>query len=398
MSSMFLRRAGRGDDAGTIARDWALMAALTFFFSFGFAVYGGVFQNFFREIVRGDELGLGLLESFREIPGLLAALMAGTLVALAESRVAALGLIVTGVGIGLTGGTDRFWTLVAISVFWSVGFHLWSTVQPAMILTLSKGHGGGRHLGRMRSVGAMATILALGISFGAARLLGWLPYSVYFGIGGASIVISGLLCFGLSHHASGGKRQRLVVRREYGLFYLLMFLEGCRRQVFGIFALFTLIMVYGTSKETVLLLSFLNAIVATATSPWIGRFIDRVGEKLPLSLYAIGLVAIFIGYATIPSVLWLYGLFMMDNLLFGFSLGLNTYLQRIARPGDLTPCLAMGTTMNHIAAVSLPLIGAIVWKQSGMYQLPFVLGAILAFAAFVATRRLPDGVRAEAAA
>ncbi len=395
---MFLRRAGRGDDAGTIARDWALMAALTFFFSFGFAVYGGVFQNFFREIVRGDELGLGLLESFREIPGLLAALMAGTLVALAESRVAALGLIVTGVGIGLTGGTDRFWTLVAISVFWSVGFHLWSTVQPAMILTLSKGHGGGRHLGRMRSVGAMATILALAISFGAARLLGWLPYSVYFGIGGASIVISGLLCFGLSHHASGGKRQRLVVRREYGLFYLLMFLEGCRRQVFGIFALFTLIMVYGTSKETVLLLSFLNAIVATATSPWIGRFIDRVGEKLPLSLYAIGLVAIFIGYATIPSVLWLYGLFMMDNLLFGFSLGLNTYLQRIARPGDLTPCLAMGTTMNHIAAVSLPLIGAIVWKQSGMYQLPFVLGAILAFAAFVATRRLPDGVRAEAAA
>ena len=44
------------------------------------------------------------MESMREIPGLIAALMAGLLVALAESRVAVLGLLITGIGIGLTGG------------------------------------------------------------------------------------------------------------------------------------------------------------------------------------------------------------------------------------------------------------------------------------------------------
>src|SRR5213594_3774491 len=86
-----------------LRRDWALFTGLTFLFSFGFAVYSGVFQNFLRDVMHSGPLQLGQLESLREIPGLLAALMAGTLVALAESRVAALGLLITALGIGATG-------------------------------------------------------------------------------------------------------------------------------------------------------------------------------------------------------------------------------------------------------------------------------------------------------
>src|SRR5688500_12008930 len=77
----------------TLRRDWTLFIALNFCFAFGFAIYSGVFQNFLRDIYGPDPLQLGNLESLREIPGLLAALTAGTLVALAESRVAALGLL-----------------------------------------------------------------------------------------------------------------------------------------------------------------------------------------------------------------------------------------------------------------------------------------------------------------
>jgi hypothetical protein len=44
--------------------------------------------------------GLGQMESLREVPGLLAALTAGTLAALAESRVAGLGLFLTALGSG----------------------------------------------------------------------------------------------------------------------------------------------------------------------------------------------------------------------------------------------------------------------------------------------------------
>lgn len=377
-------------EEAALRRDWALFAGMTFLFMFGFTTYMGVFQNFFREILKGDELGLGGLESLREIPGLIAALMTGALVALAETRLAELGLLITGIGIALSGSMNSYWTLVAITVFWSVGFHLWSTVQPAITLTLAKGSEGGRHLGRMKSVGSVATILALALAWGASELPTKPPYWIYFAVGGATIASAAYLAMQLSHRAIGGPRQRLVLRREYGLYYLLVFLEGCRRQIFSIFALFTLIKVYGAPLSTILFISLINAVLSTITSPRMGRYIDRVGERKPLSIYALGIVVIFLGYATIPHAWWLYGLYIVDNVLFTFSIGLSTYLHRIVRPGELTPCLAMGTTMNHIAAVSLPVTGAYIWKYSGDYRIPFFMGAGLAVVAFFATQKLPS--------
>src|SRR5688572_30431697 len=131
-----------------LRRDWVLLTLLTFLFGFGFAIYSGVFQNFLRDEMHSGPLQLGQLESLREIPGFLAALTTGTLVALAESRVAALGLLITAVGIGATGAVSGYWTLVAVTVFWSVGFHLWASVAPAITLALARGQEGGRHLGR----------------------------------------------------------------------------------------------------------------------------------------------------------------------------------------------------------------------------------------------------------
>jgi MFS family permease len=373
-----------------LRRDWQLYAAMTFLFMFGFTLYSGVFQNFFREDLNGTPIGLGALESLREIPGLIAALMAGLLVALAESRVAALGLVITGVGIGLTGATNTFWPLVAVTVFWSIGFHLWSTVQSAIVLALAKGVEGGRHLARMRSVGAVATIVALAAGWLTARLVPEMSYATYFVACGLAIVGAGVLAAFLSPAASWGKRERIVVRREYGLYYLLMFLEGCRRQIFSIFALFTLVLVYETPLQTVLLLSLINAVLSTLTAPVMGRFVDRHGERKPLTIYAIGICLVFVGYATIPHAFWLYGLYIVDNVLFTFSIGFSTYLHRIARPGELTPSFAMGTTMNHVAAVSLPILGAWLWKESGDYRTPFWIGTGLAIVALIATQRIPD--------
>ncbi|MCC7229206.1 MAG: MFS transporter, partial [Fimbriimonadaceae bacterium] len=334
----------------------------------------------------------------REIPGLLAALMAGVVVALAESRIAAIGLAIGAIGIGISGLSDSFATLMMITVFWSVGFHLYSTVQPAITLTLAKGKEGGRHLGRMSSVGAIATIGALGLAVVLAPLLnGRMPeqskYSTFFIIGGISILVAAWCCMRLSHHAASGKRQRLVFRKEYGLYYLLTFLEGCRRQIFSIFASFALILVYGVPVEQMLILQFVNAILIAVTAPRMGKMIDRIGERGPLTLYAVGLIVVFLGYAIVQNVWALYALFLIDNVLFTFGIGFNVYLHRIVRPGELTPCLAMGTTMNHIAAVTVPVGGAYLWHATKNYQLPFWVGVGIAAISLVATRWLPTGPR-----
>jgi MFS family permease len=375
-----------------IRRDWRTFTLLTFLFMFGFAIYNGVFQNFLRDTHHAGPLHLGALESLREVPGLLAALTAGTLVALAESRVAGLGLLVTGLGIAGTGLMPSYAALIVISVFWSIGFHLYITVSPAITLTLARGRESGRHLGRMTSVGSMATLIGLGAAFGAARLFSHLPYNVFFFTAGACILAASLLCMRLSAHAQGAPRARLIFRREYGLFYLLTFLEGCRRQIFGIFASFALILVYKVPLSAMLALQFANAVLIALTAPRIGRVIDRYGERNPLIFYSVALIVVFLGYATFQTVGALYALFLIDYVLFSFGMGFTTYLHRIVREGELTPCLAMGTTMNHIAAVTVPVGGALLWTYTQNYQLPFWMGVGIATVSLLATFFLPKGV------
>jgi MFS family permease len=378
------------ESAKVLRRDWVLFAAVNFLFFFGFAMYDGVFVPFLNDSLHTTPMQLGILEGIRETPGLIAALMAGVLVLLPETRVAGIGLGICGLGIALTATQSKFWPIVIITTFWSIGFHLWSSVSPAITLHLAKGMHEGHHFGRMRSVGAIATIVALGISWIASRVL-HLPYQTFFWIAGIGIAVGGVLLLQISHHATGAKREPLIFRKEYGLYYVLQFLEGCRRQVFGIFALFTLVMVYHVPVETILLLRFVNSILSAVAAPRMGAFIDRVGEKKPLTIYAIAIILIFLGYATIQNAFVLYALYIIDNVLFTFSIGFNLYLNRIVRPGELTPSLAMGVTMNHVAAVSLPILGAFVWQQTGNYQLPFYLGMGLAVMALIATRKLPEG-------
>ena len=375
-----------------IRRDWTKFTALTFLFSFGFAIYSGVFQNFLKDILNADALQLGELESFREIPGLLAAITAGTLVALAETRIAGLGLLVAALGIAASGSMHGYGGLVAITVFWSIGFHLWATMQSAITLTLAKGMHGGRHLGRMSAVGAGATLAALGFAWLMSNLLPARQYHPYFLLAGGCIAAAALLCLSLSAHASGtGTRARIILRREYGLYYLLTFLEGCRRQIFSIFASFALILVYHVPLAHMLLLQFINAILISITAPAIGRLVDRVGERGPLTFYSIGLIAVFLGYATTRTVGALYALFLIDNVLFSFGVGFTTYLNRIVRPNELTPSLSMGVTMNHIAAVTVPIGGAWLWLHYKNYQLPFRVGVTIACISLFANRWLPRG-------
>jgi MFS family permease len=381
----------------SLRRDWSRFILLNFLFAFGFAIYNSVFQNYLNEVIHASAWDLGRLESIREIPGLLTAITAGTLVALAEARVAALGLLIAGIGIGLTGATTTYTPLVLVTVFWSVGFHLWAGMSSAITLTLAKGQEGGRHLGRISSVSAIATMIGLGVAVLLSNLFRLLHvpnlilYKGGFAIGGLCIIAAAYYCGRLSSHAQGTPRAPIIFRREYRLFYLLTFLEGCRRQIFSIFASYVLITVYGLPLSQMLVLQFVNNILISLTAPRMGRIVDQRGEREPLTLYAIGLILVFIGYALSSSVLVLGFLFLLDNVLFTFGVGFTTYLHRIVRPNELTPCLNMGVTMNHIAAVTVPIGGAWLWKYFQDYRIPFWIGVLIACFSLIATRWLPAG-------
>ena len=368
--------------AHNITRDWRLFSAATFFFNLGFSIYGAVFINFITGILKVGPIHMGMLESQREIPGLLSVAIAASVARFAEGRIGALCLIFSAVGVAATGFVHSFPALVLVTVFWSIFMHQWLTSSSAIPLALASGQEGGRHLGRMGKIGAAGTVLAFLL---VLPLAGHVSYPFFFVTAGAFILLGGLCLLPLSEASTTPNRPRLLYRREYGLYYGLTFLEGCRRQIFSTFALFALIDQWKVSLEQITVLMLINAVLSFFVAAPIGRLIDRIGERRAMTFYYIAIALTFAGYATVPSVLVLKGLWVMDSVLFALGISITTYLNRIVRPGELMPSLSMGQTMNHVAAVVIPVTGGLLWHRFG-YHAPFWCGVVAALVSLVLTQ------------
>src|SRR5262249_9170366 len=157
------------------------------------------------------------------------------------------------------------------------------------------------------------------------------------------------------------------------------------------FASYALILVYHVPLKNMLLLQLVNAVLISMTAPRIGRVIDRAGERGPLTFYSVGLIVVFLGYATSQTVFALYALFRIDNVLSSFVLVFPTSLHRIVRPAERPPWVSMGDTIIHFAAVTVPVGGAWLWTHYRNYQLPFWVGVGVAAISLLATRWLPTG-------
>ena len=365
-----------------LPRDWRLFSASVFLFGFGFAVYGAVFINFITDTLGIHAVQMGALESTREIPGLLAVGIAAVFARFAESRIAALCLCLSAAGVAATGYVHSYGELVLVTVFWSIFMHQWFTSSSAIPLALASGQDGGRHLGRMGAVGSGAAILA----FVFVRLgVGHLSYPVFFVTAAAFIFAGGLCLLPMSGASTTHNRPRLLFRREYGLFYGLTFLEGFRRQIFSTFALFALVEHWKVSLDQIAILMLINAIASFVVAAPVGHLIDRIGERRSMTFYYGAIALTFAGYALVQRVIVLEALWVLDSILFSFGVGITTYLNRIVRPGEMMPSLAMGQTMNHIAAVVIPVAGGLLWHRFG-YHAPFWCGVAAAVVSLFITQ------------
>jgi MFS family permease len=182
-----------------------------------------------------------------------------------------------------------------------------------------------------------------------------------------------------------------VFQRRYGLFYALNFLQGLRKQMFITFAIFALVKIHGMPVHTTMILVLINQTLITLTAPTMGKFVDKYGERLMLSCSYVGLALVFFGYAVVTHRPSLYVLYCIDNIIFFGGIALTTYLHKIAPEEDLKPSLAMGVTMNHVAAVAAPLVGGLAWHYFG-YQVIFFTGSILAVISLIVSQWVdPEG-------
>ncbi|MCP4719335.1 MAG: MFS transporter, partial [Desulfobacteraceae bacterium] len=79
--------------------------------------------------------------------------------------------------------------------------------------------------------------------------------------------------------------------------------------------------------------------------------------------------------------------YVLDHVFFSFAMGIKTYFQKIADPRDIAASAAVGFTINHIAAVILPVLGGFLWMVN--YKIPFLAGAVFSFISLCLVQLIP---------
>jgi predicted MFS family arabinose efflux permease len=338
----------------------------------GLECWRALFDNFVVHGVGLEGRHMGALQSIREIPGFLALLVTYVLLVLKEHRLAALSIIFLGLGIFATGLLPTFYGLVLTTLVMSFGFHYYETCSQSLTLQYFDKNTAPLVFGAQQQWAAAANLIA---GAGLFVIAPYFSFTSLFILFGSAITVCGIWALTRNPEKRGmvPQKTRMVIRREYWLFYFLTFMAGARRQIFIAFAVFLLVQKFNYSVREVTLLFLVNNGINFFINPLVARAIVRFGERRVLSMEYFCLILIFLSYAMVDTK-WLAGLlYVLDHIFFGFAMGIKTYFQKIADPGDIAPSAAVGFTINHIAAVILPVIGGLLWMID--YRIPFVAGA-----------------------
>jgi hypothetical protein len=346
----------------------------------GFQGWRTLFNNFAVEVGGLTGFEMGAVQSVREVPGFLALLVIYLLLIFKEHRLIGLSLLVMGAGVASVGFFPSFAGLICTTLIMSFGFHYYETLNQSLTLQYFDVRQAPLVFGKLRAIGAATNIVVGAILFVAAYFFNFTQ--MFFGLGAVAMLAA---LWALTQDPTDvniiPQRKKMVLRRRYWLFYVLTFLSGARRQIFVAFAVFLLVKRFNFSLQEITILFVVNNAINTLASPMIGRAINRFGERAVLSTEYLTLIVVFLTYAFTESKAVVAGMYIVDHLVFNFAMAIRTYFQKIADPADIAPSMAVGFTINHVAAVVIPLAGGALWLFS--YKAVFIGGAALALCSLV---------------
>lgn len=368
---------------------YRFLMVLTIAATAGLQIWRTLFNNFAVEVAGLDGYHVGILQSVREVPGFLALLAVYVILLIREHRLSALSVLLLGAGVSVTGIFPTFGGLIFTTLLMSFGFHYFETTNQSLTLQYFDQKTSPWVFGKQRSYAAASNI-AVGVLI--FLIEPYLNYGQLYAILGGLIIAMALWGFGHdpSDRQLPPQRKKMIFRRRYRLFYFLTFMAGARRQIFVAFAVFLMVKVFDYSVREVAMLFLANNAINYFISPIIGRAIITYGERKVLSLEYAGLVIVFTAYAFV-STKWLVALlYILDHLFINFAIAIRTYFQKVGDPGDIAPSMAVGFTINHIAAVVLPAVGGLVWMID--YRIVFICGAIMSLISLIAVQNIKTEV------
>jgi len=354
-----------------------------------FSVWQALLNNFAIEQSAFTGREIGMLQSLREIPGFLAFTTVFVLLVVREQTFAVVAIALLGAGVALTGFMPSEYGLYFTTVLMSLGFHYFYTVQQSLTLQWIEKERAPEVMGRISSASSIAALLAFGMVWAGMAHFD-LGYQVLYLVAGGTTVLIAIAVAVLfpAFPQLVPQRKHLLMRRRYWLYYALTFMSGARRQIFIVFAGFLMVEKFGFSAANVALLFLVNHVINAWAAPKIGRLITRFGERRALTLEYVGLIVIFTSYAFVESASVAVVLYVLDHVLFAMAIAIKSYFQKIADPSDIASTAGVSFTINHIAAVVIPVTFGVVWLYSP--SAVFLAGSMMAALSLLLARMVPN--------
>ena len=356
---------------------------------FTFSVWQVLLNNFAIEQANFSGAEIGILQSLREVPGFLAFTAVFILLVLKEQTFALVSLALLSLGVAITGFFPSEYGLYTTTILMSIGFHYFETIKNSLVLQWTSTEEAPAFLGRLIAVSSLSALVAFGIVWLLLEVLKLDYIWIYALAGCTGLALVVFMWFSFPQYKSKvAQHKHLVLRRRYWLFYLLTFMSGARRQIFVVFAAFMMVEKFGYSAADIGLLFIANHVLNFFLAPKIGHFIGRIGERRALTIEYIGLALVFTGYALVETAEVAAGLYIIDHIFFAMAIAIKTYFQKIADPADIASSSGVSFTINHIAAVLLPVVFGMIWLVNP--SAVFYIGVAMAIISLVLSRNIPN--------
>lgn len=373
-------------------RPQALLFLMAASMPIAFYAWYALLNNFVIEAAGFDGADIGLLHTIREIPGFMAVGVIAVLLFVREQVLGMISLALLGVATAFTAWFPHLGGILMLTFLSSLGFHYYETVNQSLQLQWLPKDRAPQVLGWLMGVGSAVTLVVF-----VLIVLMWdtlnLSYNVVFMTAG--MATAGLAAFALfaypQFEAEVPQNRTMVLRKRYWLYYALQFMAGARRQIFMVFAGFMMVEKFGFDVHELTGLYLINLVINMVIAPFLGKAVGHFGERRVLIWEYLGLTLVFLAYGGIYwfswGVLLASVLYVVDHILFGLALALKTYFQKIADPADIAPTAAVAFTINHIAAVFLPVLLGLLWVVSPAAV--FGLAALMALTSFGLSLMIP---------
>ncbi|MBG0766160.1 MAG: MFS transporter [Spirochaetaceae bacterium] len=392
----------RGDTSVRVFLTTILLTGLAY------GLYRGIQDNYLAEIVKISEFERGIVEFFREIPGLLLIFILASMYRFSESTVYKVGTLIMLFGLlGLLFFGSSKVVVILFMVVFSSGEHIIMPIKSSMSLSFAKSEKGGASLGMTSAIshgGNIVGFVLVSILFLVLGRLGYardsiVGFRIIFFLSATLLFSAALIVLTMRDRGKPVKRSRLYFNRKFGKYYMLEVFYGARKQIFLTFAPYVLILFYGADTSVIAMLLAICAVFGMLLSPAIGILVDKLGYKTIMVADTIILVVVclFYGFAhrifpmNIAYIVVCVN-FVLDSIISLASMATNVYVRDLSSSREeLTATLTTGISVNHLISVMIALLGGYIWKTLGIEVL-FSLSAVLGLAnsVFAATIKKPE--------